>query len=446
MVGTFAQPLNRHRAGLGSAGVALPAALTGLLALSVLIAGAWLIVDLSAKAAKNREGAVRAFELAESGAAHALAILRGDLVDTSLTRLLVGSDNLQSTADDGRLIGYGLPAGDQVPAAGVSFAGGTYFVELVDDPGDTDGDPLADSNSRILARCRGVASDGASATVEAVIGSTPLPALATEGNLIINGNPEILGPCGSAHGNQIVVVSGNPTVSGGVTAADTVDVSGTITDTLGNPVEPLHHQPPIEIPELHYSDYCPGDADFVLRADGMVIDDLGNVVGDANGATVNGWKYVGSGIWDLDSDTPTPGTYCVEGNAKMGKNPGTAGSPIDLSVIAQGSIEISGNPYMQPDHADGILLLAEGDVSISGNPVASAKTYSGSIYAGSQCKVSGNPRISGSIMCKDNPNPPGSEEYAVQNEISGNAEITFDCTGLISGKRRFLSWSQQLGT
>lgn len=435
--------LGSRRGGLGSAGMALPTALAALVATGVLVSGIWTITDLNTMAAENREGAVRALLLAESGAAHAQAVLRGALEDTSLTRLLRGWDNAINTADDGSLTGYGLPNGDQIPAAGIAMSGGSYSVQLVDDPADGDTDLFNDTNSRILARCTGWTSDGAMARIDVVIGTTPLPGFVTEGNLTINGNPEITGPCGSAHANEIVVVSGNPVVENGVTAADTVQVSGSITDPNNQPVVPLHHQPPIEISDVNISDYCSG-ADYILQDNGYVLDVGAAMLHDATSAGWGGFKRGSSApvIWEDDGNTINGGTYCVEGNVKIGGNPGSPGNPLVISLIAEGSIEISGNPYLAPAHPDGALLVADGDVSISGNPTGGNDSYKGLVYAGSQCKLSGNPQLNGNVVCKDDPNPAGSVNYADMNAISGDAKITFDCTGTFAGMRRALVWYQ----
>ena len=66
--------------------MALPTALGALVATGVLVSGLWTIVDLNSTVAQNREGAVRALLLAESGAAHAQGLLRGALVESSLNR------------------------------------------------------------------------------------------------------------------------------------------------------------------------------------------------------------------------------------------------------------------------------------------------------------------------------------------------------------------------
>ena len=76
--------------GLGREGVALPAAVTALTVLSVLIVGLWTIVDLAAKTSTNRRSAVHGLLVAEAGAAHVLALMRAELVDQPLSDLLLG--------------------------------------------------------------------------------------------------------------------------------------------------------------------------------------------------------------------------------------------------------------------------------------------------------------------------------------------------------------------
>ena len=448
-MGIPAEPkVERSRGGLGTAGMALPAAVLGLVAISVLAAATWMMVDLNRVAAENREAAARALHLAESGAAHALGLLQDELGDTSFTRLLRGSDNATGTSDDGMLTGYTLDGDLEIPITGRTITGGTYFVQLFDDPADTDGDSLTDSNFQILARCSGLTDDGASAAVDIVIGVATLPGIASGGDLKINGNPDILGPCGGAHANQTVEVSGNPTVQTTVSASDTVEVSGHIRDPWGGTVQPLHHQPPIEIPDLDPWAYC-GEADFILRSNGYLVE-----VGpprdsiDARSDEVHGWKRSSDDpvIWDASGNSVAAGTYCIEGNAKVSGNPqGPGNSALSMSLLATGSIEFSGNPKIEAAHSEGILILAAGDVSVSGNPSGSTDNYGGLVYAGSQCRVSGNPTLGGQVLCADDPDPAGSVNYAAQNEISGNPTIRYDCGGVVGGNRRVLFWLQRIG-
>jgi hypothetical protein len=207
----------------------------------------------------------------------------------------------------------------------------------------------------------------------------------------------------------------------------------------------LANQPKLEIPDLDPADYC-GRADYVLRADGMVVkkgtpDQLFNATSDPQ----FGWKRSSTSplVWDLSGNSAVNGTVCAEGNVKISGNPGTDASPLQMSVIATGSIEISGNPFMRPSSPDSILFLAGGDLSISGNPGAINDNYDGLIYSESQCKISGNPSIEGQIACKNKPNPAGTIEYASQNEISGNPSIRYSCNGKINGRRRIMEWIQR---
>ncbi len=226
------EPVSRRPYG-GRDGIALPTALFALVVVSVLAQGMWTITRLNNFSAVNREDAARALNLAEAGVAHTLGLLRSPLEATSLTNLLMGSDSAGGTGDDGLLIGYGLPGTDEIPAAGIAMEGGTYYVTLIDDAADLDGDPLTDSNSRILARCTGVTDYEGSASIDVVIGIPSFPAMASNGDLMINGNPDILGPCGGAHANNVVIVSGNPTVQTQISASDSVEVSGQINQAGG---------------------------------------------------------------------------------------------------------------------------------------------------------------------------------------------------------------------
>ncbi|HSR43088.1 MAG TPA: hypothetical protein VLL48_12965, partial [Longimicrobiales bacterium] len=193
------------------AGFALPLALLGLIVVTVLVNGIWSTARVNGMAARNREDATQALSLAESGLDHALSLLRGPLSDTTVSRLLLGADGLEGTDDDGLLVGYELPEADVIADTGVVLGRGRYHVSMVDDPADGDGDPLADSNLRLLVRCTGRTRSGAASTVHAVVGKRTLPAVASEGDLRINGNPEILGPCGGAHSNASIESIGRPT-------------------------------------------------------------------------------------------------------------------------------------------------------------------------------------------------------------------------------------------
>lgn len=363
----------------------------------------------------------------------------------NFTRILRGSDNVVATADDSLLIGFGLPADDEIPLAGKTFNTDTYFVTVRDDPADGDANGATDLNGRLLVRCRVVTAAGAATEVTAIVGAVPFPAVAADGNLNFSGNPQILGACGSVHSNGNVSGGGTPVV--GINATATGTVTGTFKLPDNSNAPKLGGRPEVPIPDLNPLDYCVG-ADYRLTSTGFVVNLLTGVQTLATGSEVNGWKR-SSGPpevkWDLSGNSSVDGTYCVEGNAVVGGNTGTAASPRKMSIIATGSIEISGNPYMTADHDDGIMLLAGGDVSISGNPSAGSLSFQGLIYAGAQCKVSGNPALFGQLMCANGPQPVNSINIVSAHDMSGNFTLTFDCSANVFNKRRILFWYPRIG-
>jgi hypothetical protein len=426
-------------------GLAIPAALFAMVIIAALTTAIFLLSDIQTRAVRNRESSARAFMLAEEGLTHALTVVRDTLRNRPYTRLLIGSDGVVATADDGLIIGYGMSAGLQIPAAGRVTANGTYTATMVDDPADGDANAFEDQNGRILVRCTAVTTDGAQATVHAVVGGLPLPGVSSDGDMIIAGSPRVTGPCGSVHANDDAFISGNPIVSGRITASDSSQGSGTVWDESGNALPRLANQPKLEIPDLDPADYC-GRADYVLRSDGMVVKKgPPDLVFNATSVPQFGWKRSSTSplVWDLVGDLAVNGTVCAEGNVKIGGNSGTDILPLKMSVIATGSIEISGNPFMQPSSPDSIMFLAGGDLSISGNPGVFNDNFDGLIYAESQCKISGNPNLEGQLVCQDNPNPAGAIQYASQNEISGNPRIRYSCNGKINGRRRIMEWMQR---
>jgi hypothetical protein len=436
--------LTRRAARRPRRGIALPVALFALVVIGALVASLSTIADLQVKTTRNRVASARALLLAEEAAVHTLILMRDTLAAAQLTSMLRGSDGIPGTEDDGMLTGHGIGSDKTIPATGRTSRTGTYTVRLVDDAAEADGDSLTDTNNRLVAQCVGITPDGASAAIDVAIGSVPFPAMATEGDLKISGNPELVGRCGGAHANHIMVVSGTPVVSGTLSASDTVTVSGHVRDTLHRQVTPLSHAPPLEIPDLDPLEYCAA-ADFVLQADGWVLDRTSGQTYDARSDAKFGWKLSSNTppVWDFGGNAVTTGTFCAMGNAIVSGNPGTENSPANMSLIATGSIKVSGNPYLAGEDPSGIVLLAGGDVTISGNPSALSQNYRGLVYSGSQCEVSGNPRLGGQLLCKDKPNPPDANDYVSENKLNGNAEITFECNGTITGRRRMLGWVQR---
>src|SRR5687768_14547237 len=152
-------------------GFALPAAIFGMVVISLITAGTMTLTDLDSKATTNRVDAATAQRLAHTAETHAIAVLRTRMKDTTFNRILRGADNVQSTSDDGLLDGYAT-LGDSldIPGTGRATAGGTYYVKITDDPRETDLLPFADSNKRLLITCRGVTASGSQAEINVIVG------------------------------------------------------------------------------------------------------------------------------------------------------------------------------------------------------------------------------------------------------------------------------------
>jgi hypothetical protein len=387
----------------------------------------------------NQERATRAMQVAEAGVSHAVSLLRGSLKSYNFTRILRGSNALVPSGDEGRLIGtiapptgYGLQASDEIPIAGKAFQGGTYFVQVLNDPDEAS--TTTDLNGRVLVRCRAVTSDGATASIDAIVGSVPMPGIAADGNLAFAGaNVTIGGECGGAHSNgNLSATGGGPTISAQATATGTVSGNW-------NGAPELESQPQVVIPDLNPMDFC-AEAEFRLLSNG-------NVQTVATGTQVpaagTGWTYTaGSTTWAV-AGAVAPGTYCATGNVTISGGGGTAAAPLRISVLATGSIGVSGNTFLAPDHSDNILLMAGGDIRVAGNP---GSAYGGLVYAAAQCLAEGNASLSGQILCANGAHPAGATPYATAHTVQGSFTLNFDCSANVFNKRRVLYWYPRIGT
>jgi hypothetical protein len=293
--------------------------------------------------------------------------------------------------------------------------------------------------------------DGASAEIIAIIAMVPLPAMATEGKLNIGGNPVVKGACGGIHANEVVQAVGNAiTVDGPVTASDTVKGASNceIKKIDGTCNQPLNNQPPVDIPTLSVADLCTNPT-FKLGADGIIRDASNNVLAAGTG----GWTYssASGGKWSNGAADPTDGMVCAYDDVEISGSPGEAGDPWRVSIYSTKAVKVTGSAVMDAYDPYGGLIVAEGDVSIAGVP-GGGYNYAGMIYAGSQCELRGNAKIVGQVLCKDNPDPAGSANYVNTTntdntgDVSGNPEVTFNCSGSVLSKRRIASWVQKLGS
>ena len=332
----------------------------------------------------------------------------------------------------------------------------SYKVVLVDDD-DGDANPSVDANGIVRLMSQGISNVGSTRTIEVRIADTDGggggfsldKAIITEGDLTISGNPELIGDNPDIHSNADIDISGNPTTAGGlVSAVGSVTVSGT--PAGGTSIESGAGY--IDIPDIIPSTYAEY-ADYTFESDGKIYDANGVFVFDADGNEWQGWKFAGE-KWDTSGPNVQGGFLYFTGeygNVVLSSNPGSPGNPLEITILADGYIEIAGNPiltnYMDPDDppdVQAIMFMAGTDIKINGNP---NQTYNGIIAAAEQIDVSGNPSIEGVLIAGDESND---SDLVVANSISGNMDLTYSGglslggdEGADDGIAVVLSWQDQ---
>lgn len=399
----------------------------------------------------NQERAAHARAAAEAGLNHGLALVvayvqayqtNGFANPTdAMTALLRGPDGDATTAaDNGSLATRAtLPNGIPFPPATIALnaATGTSYEARVMDEDDPirgltgadhgrileNSDATLDGNTRITVRATGYATGGTTATFEATVGPVILPAIVTNDNITVSGNPQIAGTNGSIHSNGNLTISGSPNISRNATA------SGTYT-TTGNPDiggQSGGGRPNLTIPPVNAADHRPL-ADFILGADGRMTTQAGaevcNASVDNNACRATyGWAYSAAGpTWLLnDNGASFQATYYVEGDATISASPGSVSVPLAISIIAEGDIEITGNPRLRPFLPE-LMFVTNMDLKIAGT-FAQPIAFEGQMLVREQLSITGNPTLAGQILVQ---NVPSVSNVVLTNGISGNPSITYN--------------------
>lgn len=441
-------------------GFALVLVLLALLVVTGLAAAMVTSGQTEVLVSVNQERAVQARGAAEAGLNHALAVSiervrnwqSNGFVDASaaITSLLVGPDgNGAATADNGSLAA--LPGGVPAPPARVvlSAATGTSYeaVAMDDDDasrglsaadhtrvGETAGDPLADENDRFVVRAIGYGAGGTTATLEATVGPITLPAIVTNNNLTISGNPTINGSEGSVHSNGNLLISGSATdITENATSSGTFTL--TASPSIGGQVGGGF--PPLPIPPVNAGDHV-ALADFILKSDGTVVNPhlppthANYQVCSGNGCgTVVGWtpSAPNAGLlnmteWSIvpaNSADAVDGTFYIEGHAQISGSPGSAGTPVELTIIAEGNIRITGNPDLKPNQPE-LMFVTNMDLQIAGS-LSQPTQFEGQMLVREQLDLAGSPTMAGQILVQD---VPSVSTLVASNSISGNPSLTYN--------------------
>jgi hypothetical protein len=446
---------NRRRSGRREHedGVALISVLLLLMLITALGAALAVSGQTETLIARNHQTAAEAEAAAEAGLNHAIALTLENLqgwsgnidpsagapfasVSAAMSSLLRGPDNTTGTtatdADNGSLEALGgAPALPRFPTRVTLAPGIQYDARLFDDdaprPGVTLFDPdrtrigetnpateVSDANMRIVVRASGYAPGNTTATVEATIGPLKLPAIVTNGNLRISGSARILGTEGSVHSNADLTVGGNAFVQHHATSSGDYDVSGT--PSIGGNSGGAKSLVPV--PPIRASDHL-SKADYILNNDGTMTT-VSSGMTAACDPCAGAWTYTPP-TWTL-STAPTDGTYYVEGGVQISGSPGlgSSGSPAIVSIIAEQSIDISGDIYLQPDTL-GLLFVTDQDLKINGN--LHANYQAALMLVHEQVDISGASEITGQLLVED---AAMVSATAAENGITGSLDLTYN--------------------
>jgi cytoskeletal protein CcmA (bactofilin family) len=429
-------------------------ALLTVLLLTAIVSGMAVTLAFSGRthvlAGRNNELHAHARAAAEAGLSHgvevALAHVRGYLTNgfatqsAAMTALLRGPDNLTGSstadADNGSLEAIGLPRPPGTIAVG-TVAGVAYEVRLFDDDDPArgvalsnadvlriqeNGDRWTDLNSQVVLQSTGYAPEGTRVTLEVILSRVLLPAIVVNGDLNIVGNSDVLGTMGSVHANGNLSANGSVFVEQNMTASGGYSVEGSVTvggDFGGG-------RPLVSVPPVNAGDHL-ALANYIMRANGQIVDSNGALLCHSTCETMFGWKFMGADGWHSSGQFIQPGTYYVQGNAKISGNAGTSQNPVPLTLIAEGSIEITGNPDLRP-HQPELQFVTNGDLRIAGG-IDNPPNVEGVVMVREQLYISGNPTLRGQIIVQDL--QPGTSGLVTTNQIAGNPDIIYN--GIIDG-------------
>lgn len=331
----------------------------------------------------------------------------------------------------------------------------TYTIEVFDDDdprlyttpltpaqllamGGEDGFGQTDTNSQLILRATGFGPSNTVVTLSRVLLSVAdvavpppslNPAILVNGNLNIGGNITVAGLAGSVHANGNLAVDGasaeielNATASGVFSAkSKNFQVErGTQGGGYAN----------INVPDIKTSDYV-HLASYTLHENGSMT----KADGTACVLQCAGWTRVGT-TWTIGSNIAPTGTFLVKGDVKISGSPGSNNNPIAMSVIATGSIEVTGSPKFTPAKSpptaaepDGVAhkyqFITDGDLKIGGAAGLVDPATEGQILVREQIHIAGTPNFRGRILVGDAGNAHG---LVTANTIPGNPTFTYDGT------------------
>lgn len=422
-------------------GVALIIVLLLLAVMSGLATGMAVNSQVEIAMASNENFYAGSRAAAEAGINRAIEAITND----TTTDLLAGPDGVVDAGnpgaaanDDNGNIGFMLTGGS--PYALGATGEYTYTIQIFDDDDPSlyptaltaaqlaamneDGSIYVNQNDRLILRATGIGPSGTVVTVARILETVDTttttdtttitnPAILVDGDLTISGNPDILGANGSVHANGDLEINGNSlTVDQNATAAGTFDAP----DGWHSGGSQGGGAPSVNVPTVNAADYL-AYATHMLTSGGQVI-----LVSTGLPVAGTGWTFSG-GTWSLNGNDAPTGTFYAEGSVSVSGNRGSNASPLAMSIIATGSITVTGTSTLRPENAAALQFVTNGDLVLAGNLDADQTTVEGQSLVKEQVKISGNPDLRGQIIVADSASV---FNEATSNVISGNPTITYD--------------------
>lgn len=446
-------------------GIALIVVLLLMAVLSGLATGFAMTGQVEVAMGTNEVYYAGARAAAEAGLNRAIV----EILNDSTTNLLKGIDGLSTAiptdlvnADNGSIGFKTTMAGGPTYTLSTQY---TYTIEILDDDNPLLYETLStaqitsmgennlthlDLNNRLILRATGFGPNGTTVRLARVIEVTPTntpttvnnptlsnPALLVNGNLTIDGNISVIGDSGNVHANGNLLINGaSAEVEGNAEA------SGTFSANTHADIGPGSGggRSAINVPNIQASDY-EHLATIKLAADGNFYAKSGTswalcstVVTMAALCSDSGWgSSVSSGVrtWSLSGNSTSQATYYVEGKVSVSGSPkGSGVNPnLAVSIIATGSITISGKPKFEPQNTDKIQFVTNGDLNIHGSAVFEPDdellNIEGQMMVREQLSIGGNMTFKGRIMVQD---VTSVDSGVTTNTVAGNPTIDYDGT------------------
>ena len=449
-------------------GIALVVVLLLMAVLSGLATGFAMNGQVESAMAVNEQYYSGARAAAEAGLNRATAAIRAEIN----VNLLSGVDGLVDAGNPGAAVNADNGDVDfMLDAAPYNLdANGryTYTVDVFDDDDpalyggvaltpeqllamNENGVSVTDQNTRLIIRATGFGPSNTvvrvsrvvSTTIIPIPGATVNPAILVDGDLNLDGNLNLQGDYGSVHANGDLDVDGasaeveqDATCSGTFTHHQNFEAGGMMGGGYAN----------IQVPTVSANDHL-AIADFVLNANGTITNRetglpcVGNCVPNMTAWTFSdpdGILGPQMGTWAISGNSAPSGTFFVEGKVSISGSPKDGVNAIPMTLIATGTISVTGNPKLKPDappdpmdpadpgNPQQFQFITDGDLILGGSPGLDDPTeVEGQIYVKEQMHMLGTPRFQGRIVVQNDANL---FSDVTETAIDGTPTITYNGT------------------